>query len=217
MLFSLAVVAASTASMVLRYAAAIFLVAVAIGLVYALIRLGKTLVQAEKLLGDVNTEMVPLLKQATETLDGVNTELDKLDIVMTSVVDVTEKVDSTARSVESAISLPAKKAAAFGAGVSHAMSSLFGRRAGVDFDDASWNSAPEREPASWATQNARDDEPAGSSPSSPAAEPFAGSDAGRGDASGDAASAAARESHGAPEGTDDVSPTAGAPSADPEV
>ena len=113
---SLLIVAVSTPSMALRYAAAFFLVVVGIGLIYALVRLGGTLGSAEKLLTDVDTEIVPLLKQATETLDGVNTELDKVDVVMSSVVDVTEKVDQTTRVVESAITVPAKKAAAFGAG-----------------------------------------------------------------------------------------------------
>ena len=124
---SLLTVAVSTPSMALRYAAAFFLVVVGIGLIYALIRLGGTLGSAEKLLTDVDTEIVPLLKQATETLDGVNTELDKVDVVMSSVVDATEKVDQTTRVVESAISVPAKKAAAFGAGVSQAVSSFFNR------------------------------------------------------------------------------------------
>jgi uncharacterized protein YoxC len=121
------IVGASTPSMAMRYAAAFFLVVVGIGLIYALVRLGGTLRSAEKLLTDVDTEVVPLLKQATETLDGVNTELDKVDVVMSSVVDATEKVDQTTRIVESAITVPAKKAAAFGAGVSQAVSSFFNR------------------------------------------------------------------------------------------
>ncbi len=124
---SLLIAAGSTPSMALRYAAAFFLVVVGIGVIYALVRLGGTLGSAEKLLTDVDTEIVPLLKQATETLDGVNTELDKVDVVMSSVVDVTEKVDQTTRVVESAITVPAKKAAAFGAGVSQAVSSFFNR------------------------------------------------------------------------------------------
>lgn len=134
-------VAASTPSMALRYAAAFFLVVVGIGLIYALIRLGGTLGSAEKLLTDVDAEVVPLLKQATETLDGVNTELDKIGVIMTSVVDATGKVDQTTRAVESAISAPARKAAAFGAGVSQAVSSFFNRGS-----DASEPSSSEASP-----------------------------------------------------------------------
>lgn len=140
------IVGASTPSMALRYAAAFFLVVVGIGLIYALVRLGGTLRSAEKLLTDVDTEVVPLLKQATETLDGVNTELDKVDVVMSSVVDATEKVDQTTRIVESAITVPAKKAAAFGAGVSQAVSSFFNR--GADSPDPDAGDGPPHG-ASW--------------------------------------------------------------------
>lgn len=133
------IVAMSTPSIVLRLAAAVFLILVAVGLVYALIRLGRTLGKAEIMLNDVNTEVVPLLKQATETLDNINAELVKVDAVMTTVVDVTDKVDTTTRAVESAISVPAKKAAAWGAGVSQAVSSLFGRGA-ADEAEPAWDS-----------------------------------------------------------------------------
>ena len=144
---TLMTVAASAPSMALRYAAAFFLVVVGAGLIYALLRLGGALRAADKLLGDVDGEVVPLLKQATETLDGVNSELDKVDVVMSSVVDVTEKVDQTTRAVESAISVPARKAAAFGAGVSQAVSSFFnrgepGEPAGDEGGDAEAGAAP---------------------------------------------------------------------------
>jgi uncharacterized protein YoxC len=153
---SLLTVAAGAPSMALRYAAAFFLVVVGIGLIYALVRLGGTLGSADKLLTDVDGEVVPLLKQATETLDGVNSELDKIDVVMSSVVDVTEKVDQTTRVVESAITVPAKKAAAFGAGVSQAVSSFFNR-------GSEPGETPESEPTSGAGAQA------GEAPWAPAA------------------------------------------------
>ena len=160
---SLLAVAAGAPSMALRYAAAFFLVVVGIGLIYALVRLGGTLGSADKLLTDVDGELVPLLKQATETLDGVNSELDKVDVVMSSVVDVTEKVDQTTRVVESAITVPAKKAAAFGAGVSQAVSSFFTRgsdtadmpepdAAGEPTDRPPESAATDRPPESAATE-----------------------------------------------------------------
>ena len=159
------IVGASAPSMAWRYAAAFFLVVVGIGLIYALVRLGGTLRSAEKLLTDVDTEVVPLLKQATETLDGVNTELDKVDVVMSSVVDATEKVDQTTRIVESAISVPAKKAAAFGAGVSQAVSSFFNR--GGDAPEPEAGDSPPSG-ASWMPPSGYDAAPAGSAPASSA-------------------------------------------------
>jgi hypothetical protein len=157
---SLWIVGASTPAMALRYAAAFFLVVVGIGLIYALVRLGGTLRSAEKLMTDVDTEVVPLLKQATVTLDGVNTELDKVGVVMSSVVDATEKVDQTTRMVESAITVPAKKAAAFGAGVSQAVSSFFNRGA----------EAPEPEPGEGAPSGASWSPPSGYADSAPMAD-----------------------------------------------
>ena len=142
---TLAIVAAGMPSTVLRYAAAFFFVAVAIGLVFALIRLGRTLGKAEQMLDDVNTEVIPLLKQATETLDNVNDELEKFDTVMATVVDVTGKVDATTRAMEAAVSLPAKKAAAWGAGVSQAVSSLFGRHEETEWEPP----ASEADTATW--------------------------------------------------------------------
>lgn len=181
----LVTLAVSTPSMVLRYAAALFFVLVAVGLVYALVRLGKTLKQAELLLGDVNNEVVPLLKQATETLDNVNEELVKLDTVMVTVVDVTEKVDATTRAMEAAVSLPAKKAAAFGAGVSQAFSSMLGRRDHAEQPPASWSD----EGAAWRRDSADGGEP----PESAAAwEPATPAEAGE-PASGPAAAAPAAE------------------------
>jgi hypothetical protein len=192
-----AIVAMSTASTVLRYCAAVFLILVAIGLVYALIRLGRTLGQAEQMIDEVNTEVLPLLKEATQTLDNINEELVKVDVVMSTVVDVTEKVDTTTRAVESAISLPAKKAAAWGAGVSQAMSSLFGRgeagSAGAEWetdDAAPWRretSPPPAEPApqpaaaTWQPDAASAEAPAaGDAPAGAASgvAPDAGADAG---------------------------------------
>ena len=181
------IVGASTPSMALRYAAAFFLVVVGIGLIYALVRLGGTLRSAEKFLTDVDTEVVPLLKQATETLDGVNTELDKVDVVMSSVVDATEKVDQTTRIVESAITVPAKKAAAFGAGVSQAVSSFFNRGADVPEPDTG-DSPPSG--ASWSPPSGYDFPGASSAPAGPAATP-----------SGEPAAG----------GADDTPPVAGAP------
>lgn len=121
------VIAASTPSTVLRYAAAFFLVVVAIGLVIALIRLAQTLNRVDKLVEDTDREMVPLLSRAQVTLDQVNSELGKVDVILASAVNVTGKVDATTNAVSSAVSAPAKKAAAFSAGVSQAVASFFAR------------------------------------------------------------------------------------------
>ena len=47
--------------------------------------------------------------------------------ITSSVVDMTQKIDSTTRAVESALSTPAKKAAAFSSGVQQAVNSMVQR------------------------------------------------------------------------------------------
>jgi uncharacterized protein YoxC len=121
------VVVATAPDDVLRYAAAFFLIVVAVGMVYALIRLARTLRQVDKLVEDTDREMVPLLSRAQVTLDEVNSELAKVDLILGSAVNVTSKVDATTNVVQTAVSAPAKKAAAFSAGVTQAVSSFFSR------------------------------------------------------------------------------------------
>ncbi len=220
---TLMTVAASAPSMALRYAAAFFLVVVGAGLIYALLRLGGALRAADKLLGDVDGEVVPLLKQATETLDGVNAELDKVDVVMSSVVDVTEKVDQTTRAVESAISVPARKAAAFGAGVSQAVSSFFNRgEGGEPGGDDSARGPGAGEPAAtggpapgagepapgWGAPSGGRHEPAAGASTTAAAGMSAGETAGR-PAEGTAAAGPAPASGPAGTATDETSEVSG--------
>jgi uncharacterized protein YoxC len=121
------VVASSTPGDILRYAAAFFLVVVAIGLVFAHVRLARTLKRVDKLVEDTDREMVPLLSRSQVTLDQVNSELSKVDEILGSIVNVTSKFDATTNVVQSAVSTPAKKAAAFSAGVTQAVSSFFAR------------------------------------------------------------------------------------------
>jgi uncharacterized protein YoxC len=121
------VAAMSTPSLVLRYATAFFLVVVAVAIAYGLVRTGKTLASVEKMIEDVDKAIVPILGKAATTLDEVNAELHQVGEITTSVADMTQKIDAMTRAVESAVSLPARKAAAFGAGVSQAVSSFMKR------------------------------------------------------------------------------------------
>jgi uncharacterized protein YoxC len=129
------VVAMSTPSLVLRYATAFFLVVVAVAMAYALVRTGQTLARVEKMIEDVDKEIVPILGKAGTTLDEVNAELHQVGEITTSVADMAQKIEAMTRAVESAVSLPARKAAAFGAGVSQAVSS-FVKRGGEGKENA---------------------------------------------------------------------------------
>jgi len=126
---------AVTSGEVLRYAAAFFFVLVAIAMAYALIKAAKTLERVDKVLADVDHEAVPLMQKAGVTLDGVNANLTNVDDITKDVADITDKIDSMANIIEGAVSGPARKAAAFSAGVQTAVSSFMRRDRGEAFTE----------------------------------------------------------------------------------
>src|SRR5665647_1730462 len=112
--------AMSTPSLVLRYAAAFFFVVVAIFIAYALFKAAKALERVDK-------NGIPLMQKAGATLDGVNANLGNVDEITKDVAGITDKLDKMATSVEGAVTTPARKAAAFSAGVRSAVSSFMKR------------------------------------------------------------------------------------------
>jgi uncharacterized protein YoxC len=145
---ALALAASSIPSIVLRYAAAFFFVVVAIAIAYALVKAARALERVDKVLADVDTQAVPLMQKAGTTLDGVNANLGNVDQITKDVADITDKIDKMATSVEGAVSTPARKAAAFSAGVQSAFSSFRRRDRGAEAAGDPW-SAPSQadEPA----------------------------------------------------------------------
>jgi uncharacterized protein YoxC len=139
---ALAVAASSIPSIVLRYAAAFFFVVVAIAIAYALVKAAKALERVDKVLADVDTQAVPLMQKAGTTLDGVNANLGNVDQITKDVADITDKIDKMATSVEGAVSTPARKAAAFSAGVQSAFSSFRKRDKAADAADDPWSAPP---------------------------------------------------------------------------
>jgi uncharacterized protein YoxC len=121
------IVAAGTAGVVLRFAAAFFLVVVGVAFVYMLVRAGRAFQSVDKLVTDLDTEIMPVINKAGTTIDEVNSELGKVNDITASVADMTERVDSATRAVETALSSPARKAAAFTSGVTQSVSSFFSR------------------------------------------------------------------------------------------
>jgi uncharacterized protein YoxC len=137
--------AMSTPSLVLRFAAAFFFVVVAIFLAYMLFKAGKALERLDKVLADVDENGIPLMRKAGTTLDGVNANLGNVDEITKDVAGITDKIDRMTGSVETAVTTPARKAAAFSAGVQSAVSNFMkrdktGDAAGAE-PDAGWTSA----------------------------------------------------------------------------
>lgn len=140
MAFSFGTLAMSTPTMVLSYAAAFFFVVVAIAAAYALIKVGRLLERVDKVLSDVDQEALPLMRKAGTTLDGVNANLGNVDQITKDVADITDKIDNMANAVEGAVTTPARKAAAFSAGVQGAVSNFMRRdkTAGKAADENAW-------------------------------------------------------------------------------
>jgi uncharacterized protein YoxC len=106
----------------------VFFLLFGIGLFLALLRLSTTLQRTTSILTDVNTEVIPMLQRVETTLDGVNSELGKIDEITGSVATIAKHAEDTATAVRGAVTTPVKKVAGAGAAVSEAVGTfLFGR------------------------------------------------------------------------------------------
>jgi len=101
-----------------------FLIAVGATLAYVFVRLGATLARATSFIGQTETEVLPVVRKAGETLDRVNAQLDKADVATTSAVDAVVAVDRMVRAVSSVVTVPIQKLAGLVAGIRFGASSL---------------------------------------------------------------------------------------------
>jgi len=119
---------ASTAGDVLNYALSVFLVAVGLGLAYMLVRLGGTFARLSSLIRGTEQEFLPVLQKAGGTVDRVNDQLDKLDVVTDSAVGMAESADTAVRAVSTAITTPVKKVSGLAAAIAHGAGAFKSRR-----------------------------------------------------------------------------------------
>lgn len=119
---------AVTAIDVLWIALSAFLILVALGLLYLLVRLGGTVGRLTAFLKGLETELLPLLGKAGGSIDRMNAQLDKVDVVTDSAVDAAESVDTAVRAVSLAVTRPVQKISGFVAGVTQGSASLRARR-----------------------------------------------------------------------------------------
>jgi hypothetical protein len=126
-------VLASTAGDVLDYALAVFFVATGLGLAYMLLRLGGTFGRLSSFLRGTERDLLPVFVKAGGTVDRVNDQLDKLDVVTDSAVSMADSADTAVRAVTTAITTPVKKVTGLASGVSHGVAAF---RARHDFGDA---------------------------------------------------------------------------------
>jgi len=118
---------ASTSGDVLNYALAVFFVAGGLALAYMLLRLGGTFARLSSFIRGSERDLLPVIVKAGGTVDRVNDQLDKLDVVTDSAVSMADSADTAVRAVSTAITTPVKKATGLAAGVSHGVAALRAR------------------------------------------------------------------------------------------
>jgi hypothetical protein len=119
------IVADYTASDAAWVALAVFLVLFGVGLFYALYRLGQTFGQMTTSIQHTEAEALPVINKAGGTLDRVNRELDKVDVMTDSAVDAVQAADSIVRTVANVVVTPIQKLAGAVAGLRYGFSSLW--------------------------------------------------------------------------------------------
>ena len=105
-------------------ALAVFLFAVGLSFAYAFIRLGGTLRSISAFIKGAQQEVLPVINKAGGTVDRVNMQLDKVDLVTDSAVDAADAVDTAVRAVSVAVQRPVQKVAGLAAGISHGLATL---------------------------------------------------------------------------------------------
>ena len=105
-------------------ALAVFLFAVGLSFAYAFFRLGGTLGRVSAFIKGTQEELLPVINKTGGTVDRVNAQLDKVDLVTDSAVDAADSVDTAVRAVSFAIQRPVQKVAGFAAGIAHGIAAL---------------------------------------------------------------------------------------------
>lgn len=108
----------------MRIAIGIFFLAFGAGLAYSLFRLSAVLGRLNGILTDANKEVIPLLTRVEATLDGVNSELDKVDQITGSVAEMVKVAEHTTTGVYGVVSKPIKQASGLAAGLKEGVSSF---------------------------------------------------------------------------------------------
>jgi hypothetical protein len=124
---------AVTTSQALDIVLAIFLVVVGLAIGYAFWRLGVLFSQLRTTVKHTEEEVLPVIGKTGGTLDRVNTELDKLDVMTDSAVEAVTAIDRAVRAVSTVVTAPIEALAGLAAALRHGVSSLIANR---DVDEA---------------------------------------------------------------------------------
>jgi hypothetical protein len=138
-------VLSSTAGDVLDYALAVFFVVVGAALAYMLVRLGGTFARLSAFIKGTERDLLPVFVKSGGTVDRVNDQLDKLDVVTDSAVSMADSADTAVRAVSTAITTPVKKVSGVASGISHGFAALRARRNVGDAVSVAKDAAARRE------------------------------------------------------------------------
>ena len=119
---------AASAGDIASYALAFFLIAVGATLGYMFFRLGGTFGQLSSFIRGTERELLPVITKVGDSVDKVNGQLDKMDQVTDSAVDMADSADTAVRAVSMAIAKPVQKVSGFAAGVTQGVSFLKAHR-----------------------------------------------------------------------------------------
>lgn len=108
-----------------------------VGTGYVLFRVGRLIGRTERDLHRTVDEVVPIIAKAGVSMDRVNDQLGKVDVIMDSAVDMTEALDSTVRAVSHAVTEPVRAVSTTVAGAAEAARSFRERVASEPAGDAS--------------------------------------------------------------------------------
>ncbi|MDH5333365.1 MAG: hypothetical protein OEW65_05750 [Thermoleophilia bacterium] len=103
---------------------AVFLIALGIGSLFMLVKLGQLFGRVSSLINGTERDLLPVIVKTGGTVDRVNYQLDKLDSVTDSAVGMADSADTAVRAVSTAISKPVEKVSGLAAGVAHGVSSF---------------------------------------------------------------------------------------------
>jgi len=109
-------------------ALSVFLFAVGLTLAYMLLRLGGTFARLSAFISGTQEELLPVIGKVGGTVDRVNAQMDKVDVVTDSAVDAAESVDTAVRAVSFAITTPVKKLSGVAAALSYGFADLKAHR-----------------------------------------------------------------------------------------
>ena len=115
---------AVTTSEALDVVLIIFLVVVGLAVGYAFWRLGVLFSQLRSTVQHTEEEVLPVISKTGGTLDRVNKELDKVDVMTDSAVDAVTALDRAVRAVSAVVTAPIEALAGLAAAIRHGVSSF---------------------------------------------------------------------------------------------